>query len=75
MDRGNVHHKFEFQGRSLVSVDGDKKMIYQNLEDETATTKTQLRILQDFIKVHVLLDFSLTVKAAPHESVIRTGQP
>ena len=24
---------------------------------------------------HVLLDFSLTVKAAPHECVIRTGQP
>ena len=23
----------------------------------------------------VLLDFSLTVKAAPHECVIRTGQP
>ena len=25
--------------------------------------------------VPVLLDFSLTVKAAPHECVIRTGQP
>ena len=25
--------------------------------------------------VEVLLDFSLTVKAAPHECVIRTGQP
>ena len=25
--------------------------------------------------VTVLLDFSLTVKAAPHECVIRTGQP
>ena len=24
---------------------------------------------------HVFLDFSLTVKAAPHECVIRTGQP
>ena len=23
----------------------------------------------------VLLDFSLTVKAAPHECVIKTGQP
>ena len=23
----------------------------------------------------ILLDFSLTVKAAPHECVIRTGQP
>ena len=51
--RGYVHHKLLFQGRSLVSVDGDKKMIYQYLEDETATTKTQLRVLQDFIKVHV----------------------
>ena len=24
---------------------------------------------------HILLDFSLTVKAPPHECVIRTGQP
>ena len=24
---------------------------------------------------HILLDFSLTVKAAPHECVIRTSQP
>ena len=24
---------------------------------------------------HVLLDFSLAVKVAPHECVIRTGQP
>ena len=27
------------------------------------------------IKFYILLDFSLTVKAAPHECVIRTGQP
>ena len=26
-------------------------------------------------ELKVLLDFSLTVKAAPHECVIRTGQP
>ena len=26
-------------------------------------------------KIHVLYDFLVTVKAAPHESVIRTGQP
>ena len=26
-------------------------------------------------RVHVLLDFSLTVKAAPHECEIRTSQP
>ena len=25
--------------------------------------------------LHVLLDFSITVKAAPHECVIRAGQP
>ena len=31
--------------------------------------ETQLRVL------HVLLDSSLTVKAAPHEYVIRTSQP
>ena len=28
-----------------------------------------------FVYQVVLLDFSLTVKAAPHECVIRTGQP
>ena len=28
-----------------------------------------------FFVVHVFFDFSLTVKAAPHECVIRTGQP
>ena len=27
------------------------------------------------IHIHVLLDFSLTVKAAPYACVIRTGQP
>ena len=26
-------------------------------------------------QIHVFFDFSLTVKAAPHECVIRTGQP
>ena len=26
-------------------------------------------------EVNILLDFSLTVKAAPHECVIRTSQP
>ena len=31
-------------------------------------------MLPPFLKP-VLLDFSLTVKAAPHECVIRTGQP
>ena len=31
-------------------------------------------MLSYFIQV-VLLDFSLTVKAAPHECVIRTSQP
>ena len=29
----------------------------------------------EFSLLHVLLDFSLTVKAAPHECVIRTSQP
>ena len=29
----------------------------------------------DAIEFKVLLDFSLTVKAAPHECVIRTSQP
>ena len=28
-----------------------------------------------FILYFILLDFSLTVKAAPHECVIRTSQP
>ena len=28
-----------------------------------------------FLRILVLLDFSLTVKVAPHECVIRTGQP
>ena len=32
-------------------------------------SKTQLRVL------YVLLDISLTVKAAPHEYVFRTSQP
>ena len=27
------------------------------------------------VSIHVLLDFLLTVKAAPHECVIRTSQP
>ena len=28
-----------------------------------------------FLSAFILFDFSLTVKAAPHECVIRTGQP
>ena len=28
-----------------------------------------------FLNIFVFFDFSLTVKAAPHECVIRTGQP
>ena len=28
-----------------------------------------------YLRVALLLDFSLTVKAAPHEYVIRSGQP
>ena len=28
-----------------------------------------------FVRRSVLLDFSLTVKAAPHECIIRTSQP
>ena len=45
----------------------------------------QIDIVFDFLSLHfvtihdnmvcVLLDFSLTVKAAPHECVIRTSQP
>ena len=27
------------------------------------------------LSIHILLDFLVTVKAAPHECVIRTGQP
>ena len=37
-----------------MSFDGDKKMIHQYLEIDTATAKTQLRILQDFTKVRVM---------------------
>ena len=33
------------------------------------------KISTDPIETMVLLDFSLTVKAAPHECVIRTSQP
>ena len=38
--------------------------------------KKDLRTLTPFIYcIRIFLDFSLTVKAAPHECVIRTGQP
>ena len=32
-------------------------------------------LTQDCHQIHVLYDFLVTVKAAPHECVIRTGQP
>ena len=38
-------------------------------------TKVNLRIFYGIILLMVLLDFSLTIKAAPHECVIRTSQP
>ena len=34
-----------------------------------------LHSLSKWLLNHILLDFSLTVKALPHECVIRTGQP
>ena len=34
-----------------------------------------LRMYAKMISLLVFIDFSLTVKAAPHECVIRTGQP
>ena len=36
---------------------------------------TQQKCVAVFLEYMVLLDFSLTVKAAPHEWVIRTSQP
>ena len=42
----------------------------------TFAVKAIINILRSHIQYKaVLLDFSLTVKAAPHECVIRTGQP
>ena len=42
----------------------------------TFAVKAIINILRSHIHYKaVLLDFSLTVKAAPHECVIRTGQP
>ena len=38
-------------------------------------SKLALRIREVYMHVQILFDFSLTVKAAPHECVIRTGQP
>ena len=32
-------------------------------------------VYQFFFIIQIFFDFSLTVKAAPHECVIRTGQP
>ena len=41
----------------------------QNASFKNGGTTIQMGIL------HVFFDFSLTVKAAPHECEIRTGQP
>ena len=53
-----------------------------NLLSLVYQTSTSMRIWQlDYIyvkteyKYGILLDFLVTVKAAPHECVIRTGQP
>ena len=35
----------------------------------------RLQPTRDGCDIRVLLDFLVTVKAAPHECVIRTGQP
>ena len=32
-------------------------------------------VTEDGISVYLLYDFLVTIKAAPHECVIRTGQP
>ena len=39
------------------------------------TTTFEYVIYCNFLELILLLDFSLTVKAAPHECVIRTSQP
>ena len=37
--------------------------------------RNQEHVMNTHVQVSVLLDFSLTVKAASHECVIRTSQP
>ena len=39
------------------------------------STQFHLELISYYMNIQVLLDFSLTVKAAPHECVIRTSQP
>ena len=45
---------------------------YTKVSDRLAATKCGAKL---HLFCYVLLDFSLTVKAAPHECVIRTSQP
>ena len=48
----------------------------KGISDEEYMTKSLGKCISDnAIRQKVLLDFLLTVKAAPHECVIRTGQP
>ena len=57
-------------------------MLILKTNQETAKKRAQLLSVQRATLKHdeenedgVFFDFSLTVKAAPHECVIRTGQP
>ena len=55
------------QNKALKQLKG-----YTKVSDRLAATKCGVRL---HLFCYVLLDFSLTVKAAPHECVTRTSQP
>ena len=43
--------------------------------EDKGYVSSHLQIWDSAVAIRVLYDFSLTIKAAPHECVIRTGQP
>ena len=49
--------------------------LFQVIDEEVFRLTCEVDKIQEEAGMFILLDFSLTVKAAPHECVIRTSQP
>ena len=81
--QNDVYHVFIWQG--FIALKADTILVRSciatievaiTLLDPAKVTNIQYKnITPTRTGLHAFFDFSLTVKAAPHECVIRTGQP
>ena len=61
--------------KRVTNLNGDCSVVIDSLYIAVPIVRVFFVCVLSFFCRPVLLDFSLTVKAAPHECVIRTSQP